>query len=313
MSSDEFKAFIESIEDLYNETSNSDLQSAISNMKYFVDNIDLADQATTDTLLQNLINDVTAANRELECIYDKARILRQSIDNCLTGKSDLNEIFQVAVTANNNLKTTGCKNLPDFEESDFNAAIENFAKTENKSTNCALNNLDIIALMCRKHLDGTTNSALAQEYKTSLQETEEIVANCKIDTVDKYTKDVICIRKMNSKTVTEVIKEFNKFDGDKITELYEECQLSESQKENVCTKKNSGYDLNYIHNLYKLYSVQHIQEIYEACILVISKIGQQAICVFKNFGVTVENPNQVTLPLIENYGKAAVQKVYDSC
>ena len=118
---------------------------------------------------------------------------------------------------------------------------------------------------------------------------------------------------MNSKTVTEVIKEFNKFDGDKITELYEECQLSESQKENVCTKKNSGYDLNYIHNLYKLYSVQHIQEIYEACILVISKIGQQAICVFKNFGVTVENPNQVTLPLIENYGKAAVQKVYDSC
>ena len=313
MSSDEFKAFIESIEDLYNETSNPDLRSAINNMKHFVDNIDPADQATTDTLLQNLITDVTAANRELECIYDKARILRQSIDNCLTGKSDLNEIFQVAVTANNNLKTTGCKNLPDFEESDFNAAIENFAKTENKSTNCALNNPDIIALMCRKHLDGTTNSALAQEYKTSLQETEEIVANCKIDTVDKYTKDVICIRKMNSKTVAEVIKEFNKFDGDKITELYEECQLSESQKENVCTKKNSGYDLNYIRNLYKLYSVQHTQEIYEACILVISKTGQQAICVFKNFGVTVENPNQVTLPLIENYGKAAVQKVYDSC
>ena len=313
MSSDEFKAFIESIEDLYNETSNADLQSAINNMKYFVDNIDFADQATTDTLLQNLINDVTAANRELECIYDKARILRQSIDNCLTGKSDLYKIFQVAATANNNLKTTGCKNLPDFEESDFNATIENFAKTENKSTNCVLNNPDVIALMCRKHLDGTTNSALAQEYKTTLQETEEIVSNCKIDVVDKYTKDVVCIRKQNSKTLAEVINEFNKFDVDKITEVYKECQLSESQKGNVCTKKNSGFDLNYIHNLYKLYSLQLIQEVYDACILVINKAGQQAICVFKKFGVTVENPNAVTLPLIKTYGEAAVRKVYDSC
>ena len=313
MSSDEFKAFIESIEDLYNETSNPDLQSAINNMKYFVDNIDLANQTTTDTLLQNLINDVIAANRELECIYDKARILRQSIDNCLTGKSDLYKIFQVAVTANNNLKTTGCKNLPDFKESDFNAAIEDFAKTENKSTNCVLNNPDVITLMCRKHFDGTTNSALGQEYKTTLQETEEIVSNCKIDIVDTYTKDVVCIRKKNSKTVAEVIKEFNKFDADKITEVYEECQLSESQKEDVCIKKNAGFDLNYIHNLYKLYSIHHIQEIYDLCILVISKVAQQAICVFKNFGVTVENPNQVTLPLIETYGKTAVQKVYDSC
>ena len=150
-------------------------------IRYFIDNINDADVATTMTMQTQLIEALDSVSYKYDCLGDKLHAINIVILDCKTGDDTFENLYNEVAVDKNELNRDDCVNdklVPYTSVDEFKTIVETFAEHEGWYSNCLLNSQSLLYQVCTESLKGYTNTVIVTRLANyTSQLTTEMVDN----------------------------------------------------------------------------------------------------------------------------------------
>ena len=308
-----FIAYINTIKEIQeNETDKTPEQElAVTELPTYIDGIPDAEPNATDQLMLTLLDGLTHVNIHMDCLYQKAKIIRGAYVDCAYGYDTFENIW-ANISESQLTEVEECYSTGNLTEDDLMTSIVYELELNNKSTICLRNNVDIFSLACSYYHDNVDSATISVRLGVTLDDVEYFIALCTAASFTDLEKEVVCIKKEEGNDLDTVEEYFPYHDQTALSTIYDNCSLSTTQVENICSSKTSGYSVSVIETNYPLYPSSLIQEAYDSCVKPApSAYYESAICTLKSQGYGLDNEFFIYLKTI--YDEDAVDEVYNNC
>ena len=291
----------------------------IDQMKEYVSDIKGADTDLTNTMNKELIKSFTKVNTELDCIYQKLKILREIVDKCGDGRSTRKKLFVEFTPLIKGLPSQ-CSFKEVMTEETFQNFLNEIMEAMTLQSICVRNNPNKLQLACKNWYNGLSlveNSNTIED--TTAADIEYYISKCEGGYITKDTETSICSMKEEGKPLSGIINEYRKFNEEQITNIYKiVCKLSRSTvlAEQICFLKNyESMRLEIIQNKFSQYTTLDVKTVYDKCasITEILSNDKKAICNLIKAGFDMDEHFSMWQPLFEKYGEELVRTFCKTC
>lgn len=294
-------------------------ENEIDQMKKYVSDIKGADTDLTDAMNKELIKSFTKVNTELDCIYQKLKILREIVDKCGDGRSTIKKLFAEFTPLINGMSSQ-CSFKEVITEEAFQNFLDEAMKAMSLQSVCVRNNPNKLQLACKNWYNGLSlveNSNTIED--TTVADIEYYLSKCEGGYVTKDTETSICSMKEEGKPLSGIINKYRKFNEQQITNIYKiVCKLSRSTvlAEQICILKNhEGMRLDIIQIKFSQYTTLDVKTVYDKCTSITEMLpkDKKVICNLIKAGFDMDEHLSMWQPLFQKYGEDFVKTFSKTC
>ena len=213
-------------------------------IRYFIDNIDAADVATTMTMQTQLIEALDSVDYKYDCLGDKLHAINIVILDCKTGDDTFENLYNEVAVDKNELNRPDCvsdKLVPYTSINEFKTIVETFAEHEGWYINCLLNSPSLFYQVCSESLKGYTNSAIITNLANytsglTMEMVENFVARCPDPEVTPLATEntcyLYCLNEPTSAIATTVVLKESQVET--VIESCPICEVDDNDVEDIC-------------------------------------------------------------------------------
>ena len=317
ITSDGFLNFVRDIVSLGRNAENqtTELTEATNDIQNYVDQIREADEDKTDKLNKMVIAAFGKINFKLDCLRSKLAIIAGVRDGCGNGTASFDNLFEDAKSREKQIVDT-CIDQQFMTKSGLQEITSEAMKLDNLQPICIRNNPTKKALVCTNYYNNIPDDENMREVgDVTIEDIEFFVASCPPAPIFEVTKIAICQKKTQNADLSEILDFYKKHNQTAIQSIYDNCELSDLQKESVCNMKRNGLSLANIQTKFPLYSPAIVENVFNSCSKLDTvdenKLDHLTICNLRSNGIFPDNPNFGFIydSLKSKYTDAAIENV----
>ena len=296
ITSDEYINFIKDIIALGRNSENqrTELAEATDNIQKYVDQIKEADYDKTDQLNKMVITALGIINYKLDCLRSKLSIVAGVRDGCATGAATFDKLFEDAKSREKKIVDT-CINQNYMTKSGLQETTAETMKLQNLQPICIRNNPTKKTLACTNWYDDMSDDENMRKVgDVSIEDIKFFVSTCPPAPVAEVTKGTICQKKRENTVLSVILELYIKYDQAAVRLTYNNCELSNLQKESLCNMKRNGFTLENVHAKFTLYNPTVIKQVFDNCpklaVVEPNTLDHKMICNYRGRGWTPDDP-----------------------
>ena len=207
-------------------------------------------------------------NFTLECVYSKQSIISNLNISCACGYKSFDTLYSDAIYIEHKEIAESCiannyMNISDLE-------IKNITKknmlSQKKEAICIRNNNGKQDFVCSKwYIDVQTSNIDSQVSDVTLADVEYFIKKCPPGDISDIQKNVICSQKEKFVSPAYIHNLFWKLNSTQVGKTYNSCSLTESQKKDICAKKQNSLTVEQVLKSYLYYPTENVSESFKSC------------------------------------------------
>ena len=317
ITSDGYLNFVRDIISLGRNSENqtTELTQATNDIQNYVDQIREADDDKTDKLNKMVITAFGNINFKLDCLRSKLAIVAGVRDGCANGVANFDKLFEDAKSREKNIVDT-CIDQQFMTKSGLQETTSEAMKLENLQPICIRNNPTKKALACTNYYDNVPDEEnMRRVGDLTIEDIEFFISSCPPAPITEVTKIGICQKKEQNAVLSEVLGFYKKHNQTAVQSIYDNCELSDLQKESVCNMKRNGLTLANVQTKFSLYSLAIVEKVFNSCTKLDTvdenTFDHSTICNLRSNGIFPDDPKLGFLydSLKAKYTDAAIENV----
>ena len=319
LTSDDFMDIVADVKELGANAQDytDDINQAVTDIQYYLDNIKDADITETETLNKLLISAFSKINFKLQCLWSKLSLITSIFLDCADGNGDMEALYEKALKLEPSKIDEKCnENTTYFTYEELKNVTEEAMILSKKQTVCIRNNQEKLDLACRDWYDDVTVSESAVNVGVTEDDINYFIALCLPGDVTSTVSDAICSSKQEKLELNEAIREYYKYNSTQVTSTYDLCPLTEAQIEAICGLKDDGYSLDHVVGEYSRYPIENVTQAYDGCVqkAEVTPADGTQICLLHGAGIPFDSPTGLWDLYLDRYGQTLIEEyIAENC
>lgn len=294
--------------------------TATRDIQRYINEIKNAHDEQTDRLNKLLISALARINYKLECVRSKLSIIATLAKNCARGTNNFNFLYVDAKNAERKKVTAACIANNYMSKPEIKNITQENMLARKKNIICVRNSHSKREAVCGKwYLDlspSKIEKALKNTENLTLADVLYFIRICRPGQLQDVQKTAICSEKSNFATPADIAKKYYKFDVGQVHNAYNNCALSVTNKNTICSMKGDGHNLIAVQNKYAYYPPDNVSVVYKSCVAKLTPFDKQFMCTLQNNKMTkYGTPGGKSFwdSYISKYGQAQVEAHIKTC